>query len=182
MLNLQTLLVQPEDMPACAGWRRICREDALVAVNSWRWLGETWAGSDGGAWILPLTGRCGYDAADRSYLQSRLCFSRSGSLIKQASAVSDWSDPAQAQWLRDQGVSHIFVGKRGGFFDPAKLAGTRRWNCCYDRSGVFIFAVGEWAHLPITHCGIIIDKLDNGGSCSWKPKLFSEAKFQVSRA
>ena len=41
-----------------------------------------------------------------------------------ATAVSDWSDPLQADWLRDQGVTHIYTGKKGGFFDPAALART----------------------------------------------------------
>ena len=62
---------------------------------------------------------------------------------QEASAVSDWSDPAQADWLRAQGVTHVFVGKRGGFFDPAALTRNPDLELVYGRGGVFVFALAE---------------------------------------
>ena len=142
VLNLQTILVQPEDMLGLRWLDENLPPEALVAVNSWRWLGETWASADGGAWILPLTGRS-QSTPPIDYVYNAQLFSQVKDFNTAAAAVSDWSDPLQAQWLREQGVTHLFVGKRGGFFDPAKLAVNPRMEKIFDHDGVFIFAVGE---------------------------------------
>jgi hypothetical protein len=55
--------------------------------------------------------------------------------------VADWSDPAQADWLRAQGVSHVFIGARGGYFDPAQLSRNPQMEMVYGRNGVFIFSL-----------------------------------------
>jgi hypothetical protein len=60
-----------------------------------------------------------------------------------ATAVSDWSDPAQAEWLREQGITHIFVGAKGGFFDPSALLRNPQMRLIYGRDGVFIFALNS---------------------------------------
>jgi hypothetical protein len=142
ILNLQTLLVKPEDMVGLRWLEENVPQDALVAVNSWRWLGETWAAADGGAWILPLSGRS-VTTPPIDHIYNADLFKQVRRINQEASAVSDWSDPAQAEWLREQGVSHVYVGKRGGFFDPAKLAANPQMELIFDSSGVFIFAVGE---------------------------------------
>ena len=142
MLNLQTLLVHPEDIVGLNWLDKNLPDDTLIAVNSWRWLGETWAGSDGGAWILPLTGRS-VTTPPIDHIYNPDLFQDVREFNQAASAVSDWSDPAQAEWLREQGVSHIYVGKRGGFFDPAKLVSNPQMELLFDNSGVYIVAVGE---------------------------------------
>src|SRR5690606_6193407 len=57
ILNAQTILAETADRDGLAWLAAHTRPEAKVAVNSWRWLGVTWAGSDGGAWVVPLTGR-----------------------------------------------------------------------------------------------------------------------------
>jgi hypothetical protein len=142
ILNPQTLLAMPEDVPALRWLEENLPQEAVIAVNSWRWLGETWAASDGGAWILPLTGRT-VSTPPIDHIYSAELFANVRAFNEVAAAVTDWSDPAQAAWLREQGVTHIFVGKRGGFFDPAKLQNNERMEMLYGRDGVFIFAVRE---------------------------------------
>ena len=142
ILNQQTLLAQFEDMAALSWLEDNLPDDARVAANSWRWLGQTWAVSDGGGWILPLTKRS-VTTPPIDYVYNRDLFTQVQAFNETASAVTDWSDPAQAAWLRGQGVSHIFVGKRGGFFDPAKLARNPRMDKLFDQNGVFIFSVKE---------------------------------------
>jgi hypothetical protein len=58
-----------------------------------------------------------------------------------ASAVEDWSDPGAAGWLEQQGVSHVFVGARGGFLDPSALSRNPGLQEQYAKDGVFIFSV-----------------------------------------
>lgn len=142
ILNAQTILAKEEDLPALKWVNDHLPADATLAVNSWRWLGETWAAADGGAWLVPLTGRASTTPPiDHIYNPDLFQYVRE--FNQEAAAVSDWSDPAQAQWLREQGITHIFVGKKGGFFDPAVLSRNPQLEMVYGQRGVFIFAVNE---------------------------------------
>jgi hypothetical protein len=140
ILNPQTLLARTEDAAALAWLDRHLPPSAYVAVNSWLWLGGTWSGSDGGAWILPLTGRRSTTPpADYGY-DSDL-FEQVTTFNEQAQAVTDWAAPSAAEWLQQQGVTHIFVGARGGFFDPAALTYNPSLDLLYAHDGAFIFAL-----------------------------------------
>jgi hypothetical protein len=140
ILNPQTILAKPPDLAALAWLDAELPPSAHVAVSSWLWLGGTWSGSDGGAWIVPLTGRSSSTPpADYSY--NRLLFENVAAFNQQAQAMSDWSAPMAAEWLRQQGVTHVFVGARPGFFDPADLANNPGLELLYAHDGAFIFAL-----------------------------------------
>jgi hypothetical protein len=107
ILNEQTLLVQPADVAALAWLDANLPADATVAVNSWLWLLNTWSGSDGGAWLVPLTGRqSSTPPADYIYSRELADFVRG--FNEAATAVPDWRTPEAAAWLREQGMTHIF--------------------------------------------------------------------------
>ncbi len=142
ILNPQTLLAQRADVAGLEWAARNVPETAVIAVSSWKWLGETWAASDGGAWIVPLTGRAATTPPiDHIYNSDLFQFVRH--FNETATAVADWSDPIQADWLRAQGVTHIFIGARGGFFDPAVLARNPQMEMAYGRDGVFVFKIND---------------------------------------
>jgi len=140
ILNPATRLARPADLPAISWVDQNLPPDALIAVNSWQWLGATWAGSDGGAWLLPLTGRQ-TTTPPADYIYSGELVHEVAAFNEAAQAVEDWSDPAAALWLADEGVTHIFVGARGGFFDPADLMDNPSLQAVYNRDGVFVFAL-----------------------------------------
>ena len=139
ILNPTTVLARPADLAGLDWVAANVPADATVAVNSWRWLGSSWAGSDGGAWLLPLTGRA-TTTPPADYIYSRE-LARQVAQFNETAEVMDWRSPAGAEWLRSQGVSYIFVGQRGGFFDPAALARNPALALRYSYDGVFIFAV-----------------------------------------
>jgi hypothetical protein len=112
--------------------------EAVVAVNSWQWQGSTWAGNDGGAWLIPMTG-IKTTTPPVDYIYDEDLSDKVASFNAYASEVEDWSDPAQADWLIKQGVSHIYVGARGGFFDPSELANNPEISEIYRENGVFVF-------------------------------------------
>jgi hypothetical protein len=147
ILNPATILAWPPDGPALAWLDENLPDDAKIAVNSWRWLGQTWAGSDGGAWIVPLTGReSTTPPADYNY---NAALSRQVNQFNEgAAAWTDWSDPAAAEWLKDQGISHIYVGAKGGQFDPSALARNPSLLQVYGLDGVFVFRLREEAIPP----------------------------------
>lgn len=142
ILNEQTILIYPSDREALVWAAANLPDTAKVAVNSWVWLGNTWAGSDGGAWIVQLAHlQSTTPPADYDYSQS--LFTEVNTFNEKATAVSDWSDPQQIDWLHSQGVTHIFVGVRGGFFDPAALARNPELQILYAQDGVFIFQLPQ---------------------------------------
>jgi len=140
ILNRQTILALPEDMAALDWIDANLPAEARVAVNAWQWLGQTWAAGDGGAWLVPLTGRAA-TTPPIDHIYNRELFAAVRAFNEPALAVEDWSDPAAAKWLAGQGVTHVFVGQRGGYFDPAELIRNPALELLYRREGTFVFAV-----------------------------------------
>ncbi len=138
ILNETTILARPADGDGLRWVQGNTPPEARFAVNSWQWLGQTWAAGDGGAWLLPVTGRQG-TTPPVDYIGDRDLFQRVIAFNEQASTVENWSDPAAAAWLGAQGVTHVYVGARGGFLDPAALARNPQLALRYARDGVFIF-------------------------------------------
>jgi hypothetical protein len=140
ILNPETILAWEQDVAGLEWLADKAPAGARVAVNSWQWIGTTWAGADGGAWIVPLTG---LDATTppADYVYDLALHDRVDAFNQAARAVTDWADPASGRWLRQQGVSHVFVGARGGFLDPSALMRNPELRPLLARDGVFIFAV-----------------------------------------
>ena len=114
--------------------------DARVAVNAWQWLGVTWAGSDGGAWIVPLTRREA-TTPPVDHIYDAGLFEQVRAFNEAAMARDDWSGPAAADWLREQGVTHVYAGQRGGPLDPAELSRNPGLSLLFQSEGTFVFAV-----------------------------------------
>lgn len=140
ILNPVTILAEPQDLVAIEWAANHLPPSAKVAVNSWLWLGQTWAGGDGGGWLLALTGR-EITTPPADYIYNRELTEQVTNFNQQAIAISDWSSPTAAEWLEQQGVTHLFVGARGGFFDPSALARNPKLQMVYGQDGVFIFAL-----------------------------------------
>jgi hypothetical protein len=140
IINPATILARQADRAGLSWAEANLPPDSLVAINSWRWLGNTWAGSDGGAWLLPLTGLTS-TTPPVDYVYNREIAQRVRTFNEEAADIADWSEIAAAQWLQEQGVTHIFVGARGGEFDPAELARNPSLSTLYDHDGVFVFSV-----------------------------------------
>ncbi len=140
ILNPVTVLAWPQDMEGLAWLNENLEQSAKVAVSSWVWLGRTWAGSDGGAWIVPLTGIAS-TTPPADYIYSRTLAEGVEAFNTEASTNKEWSDPSAADWLRQQGVTHVYVGAKGGYFNPGLLARNPDLQLLYQHDGVFIFAV-----------------------------------------
>jgi hypothetical protein len=142
ILNPQTILAESADLEALAWLAENTPPSAKVAVSSWKWLGRSWAGSDGGAWIVPITGRDS-TTPPADYVYQASLAAAVEAFNAEASAVEDWSAAGAAGWLKEQGVTHVFVGARGGFLDPSPLWRNPDLEPLYARDGVFILAVED---------------------------------------
>jgi hypothetical protein len=140
ILNPDTILANEADAKGLNWLATYGAEENMVAVSSWNWLGSTWAGSDGGAWILPVTGRSS-TTPPVDYVYDSTLRSRVAAFNINVSEIDDWSDPHSVARLVDEGVDLIFVGSRGGFFDPAELYRNPELKLLYSQDGVFIFSL-----------------------------------------
>lgn len=145
ILNSETILAWPPDEAGLA-WLvenvspKAKMPEAKFAVNAFHWLGTTWAGQDGGAWIVPLT-RQESTTPPADYIYDSSLAIAVSEFNDQASQWGNWADPLVAAELRQQGVTHLFIGARGGFIDPAELAHNPEMEMLFGQDGVFVFAL-----------------------------------------
>ncbi len=137
IMNQGTVLAEPPDVAGIAWVDAHLPIDAKIAVSSWKWLGVTWAAQDGGAWLLPLTQRrVTIPPADYIYAAQLEREVRAFNVA--ASAVEDWSADSALALLREQQVTHIYIGARGGFLLPDKLLQHDDIQLRFAQDGVFI--------------------------------------------
>ncbi|HSH01628.1 MAG TPA: hypothetical protein VLL52_03855 [Anaerolineae bacterium] len=140
IINPQTVLAEPADV---AGWAWVDENlpaEAKVGVNGWQWLGNTWAVNDGGAWVLPLTGRM-VSTPPVDYIYNRGLAEEVRAFNGEAVAVADWTEPTSIRLFHEYGITHLFVGSRGGLWDPADLIENPNVWLLWGEDGAFVFAV-----------------------------------------
>lgn len=121
-VNEVTVLVRESDLPAIGWVRDNLPADSLILVNTRPWLGEIRMGSDAGWWLPYLTGHSVtypsvlYTHGKPAY---RDPISELASAVDTATALDD---PTLLRMLADAGVTHVFVGTRGGPLEPPRLA------------------------------------------------------------
>ncbi len=144
ILNESTILGKQADLAAIDWIAENTPPNAKVANNAWLWLGLTWAGTDGAAWITPMTGRLsGTPPIDHIY-NSRI-FGITSTFNQSASAIQDWSDPAALELLRQNNFTHVFTGISDGSgavdMDPAELLRNPGVELVYSGDGAYIFEI-----------------------------------------
>jgi len=142
ILNNNTILAWRPDTAGLAWVDENLPEDAVIAASTWKWLGATWAGHDGGAWLNPLTGRMS-NALPIDHIYNRDLFKANQEINQQATDIEDWSTPAATDWLHENGFTHIYIGARGGFLNPSQLNQNPAINLLHGENGVFIFEVED---------------------------------------
>jgi hypothetical protein len=142
--------VSPADLAAMAWLRANTPPTALVAGNGFgqEWGPEAVQGSDAGVWIPVLAGRRSalppvpsYNErpAQANYISHAIALVRDTQAIQAAdpaSAAAGWAD------LRAAGVTHLYIGSRGGVLDPARLlAQPAQTRLAFHQDDVWIFAL-----------------------------------------
>lgn len=140
IVNEETRLAWPQDQAGIAWVGENIPPEAKIAVNSWLWLPTTWASSDGGGWLLPLTQRATTTppvdyAFAGDWVRAVMAFN------EEAREIEGWHTAVATDFLRQQGITHIYVGQKGGFLDPAELSANPDLTLLYQRDGVFVFAL-----------------------------------------
>jgi len=121
VVNPVTVLTTRDDVYAMGWVAEHTPADARFLINTRFWQGDLYVGSDGG-WWLPILSRREvtlpsvlYQQSPPAYRQAIVHFAQ---FMEKAPAVDD---PALIERLRQAGVTHVFVGARGGRFMPKDL-------------------------------------------------------------
>lgn len=141
VVHARTSLLSRTDLEAMAWIEKNTEPGALFLINSYEWMSAVYAGSDGGAWIAPLTGRrtwpppALYGLGEPAYIEEINKVAREAMESPDAGAL--------AVLMRRHGITHVYLGRYGGALAPEKLLTSPDFRLLYRRDGVWIFALGS---------------------------------------
>jgi len=141
IVNPVTVLVTEDDVAAMDWVRENVPEDALFAINARRWQGTLYMGTDGGWWLPLLAGRRTtlpavlYHVGEPEYVRGV------NELAGVVEGVGDPDDPAFVARLVEAGVTHVYVGARGGPLMPRDLDGSVHYRAVHERGPVRVYEV-----------------------------------------
>lgn len=150
IVNPSTILAGKDDVRALHWIRANIPEDAVFAINTRRWLGNTYVGSDGGYWISVLT--------DRASIVPPALYTLSTSpataiyinkLLEKWTGTESFADPEILRQLYDRGVTHIYIGEKEGPHISKKLLEAPYLHLLYADGGVYIFQLLQPHSVPI---------------------------------
>ncbi len=133
--------VQPEDLAAAAWVSEHVPEDALFMANTFRFdfLPDFVIASDAGGWLPVLAGRATI-VPPMIYPVERTAepdFNKR--LVALAEIAPDMASPAAIELLRNAGITHVFIGQRGGRIDPASLLASPDYALEYHAANTYVF-------------------------------------------
>jgi hypothetical protein len=143
IVNPSTVLVTRDDVAAMDWIRCHVPTDARFLINVRHWQEGTYVGTDGGYWIPWLTGRdtvlppAIYIYGSAEYVKG--VNDLAGAII----AIESFDEESTRQFLDDNGVTHIYVGARGGSITPQLLMGSPYYRPVYSNGAVWIFQLQE---------------------------------------
>jgi hypothetical protein len=141
IINPVTVLSRAEDVAALEWIQTNTPETAVFAINGWKWLGEAWAGQDAGAWIMPYTGRRATLPPVTYGFGSGALQREVNRLAEQVAAVTDAEAPETLALWQAAGVTHIFIGARGGSLRPEMFANRPHYRLLYQNGAAWVFEV-----------------------------------------
>ncbi len=141
IVNPTTILADERDMAAMAWIRERTEPDAVFLVNGRFWQPGLYVGSDAGWWIPYLADRQATQPPILYYHGSPAYREGIAELAEQQTRLRD--DPqAMAAWIRSLGVTHVYIGSRGGALEPRLLDTLDCLETVYSQGPVRIYQVG----------------------------------------
>lgn len=137
--------VLAQDMAAVRWVSEQTPEDALFMVNTYTFdfMPEYVIGSDAGGWLPVLAGRR-VVTAPMTYPIERLSVENYPQQIRRlAELSSDLAGAEAVAELRRLGVTHVFIGQRGGPISPAQLLASPDYVLAFQDGDVYVFRLLE---------------------------------------
>ncbi|MBN1483597.1 MAG: hypothetical protein JXA37_02650, partial [Chloroflexia bacterium] len=139
VVNSRTALLTPADLEALAWIEDNVEPDALFLIQSSEWMAHVYAGSDGGYWITPLTGRRTWPPPALYGLGSADYIERVNQVASDAGKIADGA--TLYALLREHGFTHVYLGRYGGTLKPESFADRTLFRPLYQQNAIAIFAL-----------------------------------------
>ncbi len=141
IVHARTALLTRADLKAMSWIEEHTDPETLFLINSYEWMNAVYAGSDGGAWISPLTGRrtwpppALYGLGEPAYIEEINTVARE--------AMESPDGETLATLMRRHGITHVYLGRYAGALAPEKLFSSPDFHLLYRQDGVWIFTLGS---------------------------------------
>lgn len=144
-INPVTVLATGADVAALDWVNANTPAEAIFVINGWQWLGGSWTGSDGGAWIVPYSGRRATLPPVTYGFGSLPMQRRVGELAARVGQLTSADAPETLSLFRQQGVTHVFIGARGGNLRPEMFVGSSHYRLLFTNGAAWVFEFVEAA-------------------------------------
>lgn len=144
VVNPGLVLASSDDVEALRWIRHHTPADARFLVNARAWFPPIYAGTDAGYWIPHLTGRrttmpiVFYVLGRREYWHDEI-----NGLGRMVEAGVAPDDPDFLAAVRRRGVTHVYIGTRGGPLSLARLSSSPRYERIHQRGAAHVFRLRE---------------------------------------
>jgi hypothetical protein len=139
IVNPATMLATQDDIAAMDWIRGHVPSDARFLINVHHWQGKTYVGADGGYWIPLLTG-CDTVLPPAIYTYGSAEYVKGiNDLAEDIVAIESFDEGSTRQLLKDNGVTHVYIGARGGSITPQMLMDSPYYRPIYSNGAVWIF-------------------------------------------
>lgn len=139
IINDVTILATEADVRAAEWVERMLPSDAKFLINSRFWQGNVYTGSDGGYWLPLLTRRETTLPPAHYFYADEQIRDQINDLARTISEVDNLDDPALRERLKALGVTHVYLGARGGSLKVERLQAQPALREVYQSANVHIF-------------------------------------------
>lgn len=138
ILNPITIFYRQQDDRAMEYIQNNLPEDATILINSFLWGYGIYAGSDGGFWIAPLTGRNTFPPPVLYGLGGEEI---TASISNKAQASIDSASDALKLYnlMKELNIDYVYIGRKGGAFSAKVLAESPVFETLYTQDGCWLF-------------------------------------------
>ena len=141
IVNPTTVLATAEDLAAMDWIQQNLSPQAVFLINTRLWQLGVYTGTDGGYWIQQMTGRrtllpsIPHAYGTPEYVQ------HISHMARLVSEIKDGDDPRLLEIVEQDGVTHVYLGAKGGPLTPQMFLDSPRYRPVYDSGAVWIFEV-----------------------------------------
>ncbi|MEN6410777.1 MAG: DUF6541 family protein [Anaerolineaceae bacterium] len=140
VLNPTTIIANAADRKALDYIKENTPSDARFWMNTTLWISKVYRGVDGGAWIMPYTGRWSIVPTSYYGFGSQETIEEINQRAAAANRLTTCT-PEFYDWIQSESITHIYVREGVGSLQPDGLNGCPRLNAVYHEEGVWIYAV-----------------------------------------
>ncbi len=143
IVNPTTVLADAEDLAAMDWIQQNLSPQAVFLINTRLWQLGVYTGTDGGYWIQQVTGRrtllpsIPHAYGTPEYVQ------HISQMARLVSEIKDGDDPRLLDIVEQDGVTHVYLGAKGGPLTPQMFLDSPGYRPVYNSGAVWIFEVEQ---------------------------------------